>query len=62
MPFNMKQVTTEKNMTVKPAQASLPKAGRKAPGTRVGVFIDWRGSANSAVLPDRYGRSIRDGR
>ena len=62
MPFNTKHETTEKNMTVKPAQAALPKSGSKAPGTRVGVFIDWRGSAKSAVLPDRYGRSIRDGR
>ena len=62
MPINAKHKTTEKNMTVKPAQASLPKSGRKAPGTRVGVFIDWRGSSKSAILSDRYGRSIRDGR
>jgi hypothetical protein len=62
MPFDAKHKTTEKNMTVKPARASLPKSSRKAPGTRVGVFIDWRGSSKSAILSDRYGRSIRDGR
>ena len=62
MPFNAKHETTEKNMTVKPAQASSPKSGRKAPGTRVGLLIDWRGSSKSAILSDPYGRSLRDGK
>jgi hypothetical protein len=62
MPSNAKHETTEKNMTVKQAQALLPKSCRKVPGTRVGLFIDWRGLSKTAVLSDRYGRSIRDGR
>jgi hypothetical protein len=62
MPFNVKHETMMKNTTAKQAQSSL-RTSRKAPGTRVGLLIDWReGSATSGRLSDRYGRSVRDGR
>jgi hypothetical protein len=62
MPSNMKHESTVKSPTAKQAQRSVPTSGRKAPGTRIGLYIDWRGSATSGRLSDRYGRSLRDGR
>ena len=63
MPKNVKHASMVKNPTAKQAQSSLRPSGRKAPGTRIGLFIDWReGSATSGRLSDRYGRSVRDGR
>jgi hypothetical protein len=48
-----------KNLTVKQARTS----GRKAPGTRIGLMMDWReGSTQSGRLSGRYGRSLRDGK
>jgi hypothetical protein len=58
MPTNPKHEATVKNLTTKQARTT----GQKAPGTRLGVLIDWRlASANSGKLSDRYGRSLRDG-
>jgi hypothetical protein len=49
-----------KNLTGKQAQRST---GRKAPGTRIGLMMDWReGSTKSGRLSGRYGRSLRDGK
>ncbi len=62
MPLNAKHESMVKNLTAKQAQSSLGTSGRKAPGTRIGLYIDWRGSATSGRLLDRYGRSLRDGR
>jgi hypothetical protein len=59
MPFNVKHEATVKNLTRRQAQST---SGRKAPGTRIGLYIDWReGSATSGRLSRRYGRSLRDG-
>jgi hypothetical protein len=61
MPLNVQHKAMVKNVTGK--QESSRTSGRKAPGTRIGVFIDWRGgSATSGRLSGRYGRSLRDGR
>jgi len=63
MPFNVQHEARVKNVTAKQAQGSLRTSGRKIPGTRIGVFIDWReGSTTSGRLSGRYGRSLRDGR
>jgi hypothetical protein len=63
MPKNMEHESMVKNQAAKQAQSSLRPSGRKAPGTRIGLYIDWReASANSGRLSDRYGRSVRDGR
>jgi len=63
MPFNMQQQETGKNMTAKQAQSSFPKSDQKAPGTRIGVLIDWRGdSIKSGKIVGRYGYALRDGR
>ena len=62
MPFNMKRESTVKNPAAREAQSSLRQSGRKAPGTRIGLYIDWRGAAVSEKPSDRYGRSLRDGR
>jgi len=44
-------------------QGPFCKSGRKAPGTRLGLMIDWReGSAKSGRQSGRYGRSLRDGK
>lgn len=63
MPKNMKHESMAKDLTARQTQSSLRPSGRKGPGTRIGLFIDWReGSATSGRLSDRYGRSVRDGR
>lgn len=39
------------------------KSHSKAPGTRVGVLLDWReGSAKAGKTSDRCGSVVRDGR
>lgn len=63
MPKSVKHASMVKNPKAKQEQSSLRPAGRKAPGTRLGLFIDWRvGSATSGRSSGRYGRSVRDGR
>lgn len=49
--------------TRKQAQSAFHQSGEKAPGTRIGVLIDWRdSSAKSGRQSGRYGRSLRDGK
>lgn len=44
-------------------RSPLRRCSRKAPGTRMGTWQDWReGSGRSEKLSDRYGHAIRDGR
>jgi hypothetical protein len=63
MQFNVQREGTVKNLAGIEAQRSVRRYSRKAPGTRYGVLIDWRGgSITSGKLPGRYGRSIRDGK
>ena len=62
MPLNRKHESMVKNRTAKQAQSSVRPSNRKPAGTRIGLFIDWRGSATSENLSGRYGRSLRDGR
>jgi len=63
MPLNVQHEAMVKNLTGKQGQGSLRTTGRKAPSTRIGLFIDWReGSTKSRGLSGRYGRSMRDGR
>jgi hypothetical protein len=39
------------------------ESARKAPGTRLGVWEDWReGSSRSRKMSSRHGYVIRDGR
>jgi len=57
----LKQQAKGKNR--KQAQSAFQQSGGKAPGTRIGVLIDWRdSSANSGKQSGRYGRSLRDGK
>ena len=63
MPFNVQHEATVKNLRGKQAKSSVRTSGRKAPGTRYGLLIDWRGgSTTSGRFSDRYGCSIRDGK
>lgn len=63
MPSNVKHESKVKQPTSTQAQHSLRTSGRKAPGTRIGVYIDWReGSDTSGRLSGSFGRSLRDGR
>jgi hypothetical protein len=62
MALNVQQ-EMRKNLTGKPAAKTFRKAGRKAPGTRIGIFIDWReGSTESGKVSGPYGHALRDGR
>lgn len=62
MALNIQQ-EMRKNLTVKPAAKSFRKVGPKAPGTRIGVFIDWReGSPKPGKICGPYGHAFRDGR
>lgn len=61
MEFNAKQ--TAKNLATKQTPNSFRKPHRKAPGTRIGILMDWReGSNRSGKMSGRYGRALRDGR
>ena len=45
------------------AKTSVRQTVRKAPGTRMGTWEDWRGGANKSVKnPGRHGQAVRDGR
>ena len=47
----------------KQTRSSFRKSVRKAPGTRIGTFIDWReGSGKSGKISGSYGHAVRDGR
>ena len=62
MALNVQQ-QMRKNLTGKSAPKSFHKSGRKAPGTRVGIFIDWReGSTKPGKISGPYGHALRDGR
>jgi len=61
MPSKVKDEVVANTQITKQAQKSLRASGRKAPGTRIGVYIDWR-SAAAGNRSGRYGRSVRDGR
>ncbi len=63
MPFKVQHEAMVKNLKGNQAQSSRRTSGRKAPGTRYGLLIDWRGAATTSERPpDRYGRSLRDGK
>jgi hypothetical protein len=43
--------------------SSVRQPVRKAPGTRMGTWEDWRGGASkSGKISGRHGHAIRDGR
>jgi len=61
--LKVKKQARGKSLTRKQAQSAFHQFDGKAPGTRVGVLIDWRdSSANSGRQSGRYGRSLRDGK
>lgn len=45
-----------------PLATALSKPTRKAPGTRAGVFMDWRQGSTRGKSPSRFGKALRDGR
>ena len=57
MPVNKQEI--QKDATVKRQRLS----GRKAPGTRVGIWENWReDSTRCGKISGRYGHVVRDGR
>lgn len=54
MPVNNKAAAKRETVT--------SQSGRKAPGTRVGTMLDWRGANKSGKTSARHGHGIRDGR
>jgi hypothetical protein len=45
-----------------PLATVLHKRAYKAPGTRAGVFHDWREGSQRGKASNRFGRTLRDGR
>lgn len=55
MPINS-EATTKR-------ETSTSQSGRKVPGTRLGVMLDWRvGASKAGKISGRHGHAIRDGR
>ena len=62
MPMNKKTPKMQHTSTAK-RESMTSQARRKAPGTRLGTLLDWRGDANgSGKIAGRHGQAIRDGR
>jgi hypothetical protein len=47
---------------LRPLATVLSRPVRKAPGTRAGVFQDWRQGSTRTKAPARSGKALRDGR
>lgn len=63
MPVKSNAHEMQKNSTAKPMTSSFPQSARKAPGTRMGTWEDWReGARRSGKISGRHGHVIRDGR
>ena len=64
MPVNKNAPAQEKSVSNRElAASSFRKTMRKAPGTRMGTWEDWReGSSASRKISDPHGHAIRDGR
>ncbi|HEU4713662.1 MAG TPA: hypothetical protein VFS76_19000 [Pyrinomonadaceae bacterium] len=59
---NMKQtIEQEATKARTPLASLLRKPTAKAPGTRIGILENWRGSSNGKG-PGRHGKTLRDGR
>lgn len=62
MPMTNKTRKMQHTSTAK-RESVTSQSRRKAPGTRVGTLLDWRGDSNgSAKIMGRHGQAIRDGR
>ena len=62
MPMSNKTRKMQNASTAK-RQSMTSQSRRKAPGTRLGTLIDWRGDSNgSGKIAGRHGQAIRDGR
>ena len=60
--MNNKARKTQDSSTLK-RESITTQPCRKAPGTRVGTMLDWRGVSNgSGKISGRHGHTIRDGR
>ena len=66
MPANNNVHTQESEKDSAPKRSmtsAFRKSGRKAPGTRMGTWEDWReASSRSGKVSGRHGHVIRDGR
>ena len=62
MPTNNKTRKMEHTSRAK-RESMTSQSRRKAPGTRLGTLLDWRGDSNgSGKTEGRHGQAIRDGR
>jgi hypothetical protein len=59
---NMKQMQKDSAAAAPKLTAALTKAGRKTPGTRLGILEDWRGDSNKSGKTVGIGKALRDGR
>ena len=59
---NMKQTIGQDSTEARtPLATTLRKLNSKAPGTRIGILENWRGSSNGKG-PRGLGKTLRDGR
>lgn len=58
MPLTIKQTIDQDSTDA----TALHKPAYKAPGTRAGVFHDWRQGSSRGKASNRSGRTLRDGR
>lgn len=62
MPNSQKATNMQENSPLK-RESITTQSGRKAPGTRLGTMLNWRGGSNgSGKISGRHGHTIRDGR
>lgn len=63
MPLTIKQTIEPDSTNARsPLATALHKRAYKAPGTRAGVFHDWREGSPRGKASNRSGRTLRDGR
>lgn len=63
MPLTKQTIEQDSTNARSPLATALPKRAYKAPGTRAGVFMDWRqGSTRRPKASRPSGKTLRDGR
>ena len=62
MPISNKAKNMQETSSLK-RESITTQSSRKAPGTRLGTMLNWRGGSNgSGKISGRHGHAIRDGR
>jgi hypothetical protein len=62
MPLTKQTIEQDSTDARGPLATALHKRSYKAPGTRAGVFHDWREGSQRGKASNRLARTLRDGR